>query len=105
MQDQRAMQITDTDRLNWIINHRADIDAPVSEHSAWVIYTPEEPLGNGEGCSRDLRKAIDMAIHKNMPTREELVTETAKLANHLFKEPECECDPTKGPCSRCNTLS
>lgn len=99
------MQITDTDRLNWIINNLADIEAPYGGALAWVIYTPKEELGNGEGCSRDLRKAIDMAIHKNMPSREEIVRETAKMAEHLFPKEECECDPTKGPCSRCNTLS
>jgi hypothetical protein len=52
--------ITDTDRLNWIIKNKADIDYDVN----WVIYTQQNPLGNGDGCSRDLRKAIDKAIMK-----------------------------------------
>ncbi len=51
-------EITNTDRLNWIIDNKADIDYEVN----WVVYTQQQPLGSGDGCSRDLRKAIDKAM-------------------------------------------
>ena len=54
---------TDTERINWIIENNADVDAPeAGESSTWVIYTPENSLGAGAGCNRDLRKAIDAAM-------------------------------------------
>lgn len=57
------MNENDTDRLNWIIQNNADIEAPEDgKSSTWVIYTPERSLGRGAGCNRDLRKAIDEAI-------------------------------------------
>lgn len=58
--------ITDTDRINWLIKNKADVDAPQKgESSTWVIYIPEEDLGGGVGCDRDLRTAIDKAIQRN----------------------------------------
>lgn len=77
------MEITDTDRLNWIINHLADLEAPDGEDTTWVVYTPKNSLGAGEGCSRDLRTAIDIAIKKNMPTKEKLYKQIIDLAKHL----------------------
>lgn len=54
---------TDTDRLNWLIQNLADIEAPeLGESLTWVIYTPKTQLGAGAGCSKDLRKAIDKAM-------------------------------------------
>jgi hypothetical protein len=55
----------DTKRLNWIIEHLADIDAPEEgESSTWVIYTKSKALHKGAGCHRNLRKAIDIAMSK-----------------------------------------
>ena len=56
---------TDEERINWLIKNNADIEAPENgESSTWVIYTPDECFGGGVGCSRDLRKAIDLAMDK-----------------------------------------
>ena len=55
--------ITDTDRINWIITNKADIDAPI-ENETWIVYTQEEQFDGGVGSSRDLRKAIDLAMQK-----------------------------------------
>ena len=58
---------TDTARIDWLITHRAEIEAPYGENNTWVIYTPEKSLGSGAGCGRTLREAIDAAINKLSP--------------------------------------
>jgi len=50
-------------RIDWLIQNCADIDAPEpGESSTWVIYTPGNDLGGGNGCHRSLRRAIDIAM-------------------------------------------
>ena len=56
---------TDTDRLNWIEANNIDIDAPAG-NSTWVIYSPKDFLGEGIGCARKLRDAIDLAMEKQL---------------------------------------
>jgi hypothetical protein len=56
----------DTTRLDWIIKNNAEIESPDGENHTWVVYTEANPLGAGEGCHRDLRTAIDLAIKKNL---------------------------------------
>jgi len=60
------MENTDTQRLQWLIDNQADLDAPDGEDTAWVVYTPKNSLGAGDGCHTDLRKAIDIAIKKSL---------------------------------------
>ena len=53
----------DAERLSWIESNLADVDAPTpGEESTWIIYTPEKQFASGAGCSRNLRKAIDIAM-------------------------------------------
>jgi hypothetical protein len=53
----------DAERLSWIESNLADVDAPTpGEESTWIIYTPEKQFASGSGCSRNLRKAIDIAM-------------------------------------------
>ena len=58
-------EITDTDRLDWIINNQIDIEAPeYGESRTWCVYNAANSLGEGLACHSNLRKAIDIAIKK-----------------------------------------
>jgi hypothetical protein len=61
-----SKNITDTDRINWLIKNNADIEAPEPpDNYTWIIYTPQKALGSGVSCARDLRTAIDQAIDES----------------------------------------
>lgn len=89
---------TDTDRLNWLIENLADVEAPeLGESSTWVIYTPKAELGAGAGCSKDLRTAIDRAMlwkakeksqssHIDELTAKSIAEKATKIANQNDKK-------------------
>ena len=61
----RRSNAQDTNRLNWVIENAADVEAPEDGESyTWVIYTKGNALGAGAGCHRDLRTAIDRAMRR-----------------------------------------
>ncbi len=84
---------TDTDRLNWLIQNLADVEAPeFGESSTWAIYTQKAQFGAGAGCSKDLRTAIDKAMlwkpeqksqtyHTDELTAKSIAEKAAKIAN------------------------
>jgi len=73
----RRLNLPDTNRLNWLIENRADVEAPEDGESyTWVIYTKGNSLGAGAGCHRNLRAAIDIAMKK----RESANAEVSEVA-------------------------
>lgn len=58
--------ITDTQRIDWLIDNKTDIEAPFGDDATtWIIYTENDCFGKGAGCHTDLRAAIDMAMTKS----------------------------------------
>lgn len=75
----RRSNAQDTNRINWLIENMADVEAPEDGESyTWVIYTKGNSLGAGAGCHRNLRTAIDIAMRKRESANDKLCHEAGQ---------------------------